>query len=68
MVFGPVLGAGIQSPVIVVGYGHNSGAQRNIYAFETLGVTGAVPVFVMMENNLDYMTELRKIFQHTKTG
>lgn len=65
MGFLPLLDAGIDEFIIMIGYGNDPGAKRDVYAFEPLGITGAVPFFMVCMDNGDDMAEALDIFQHT---
>lgn len=63
-----MLGARIDNAVIVVGNRNNPRPEGNVYAFESFGITGAVPVFMMRKDNFHYMGKLRYVFQHARSG
>ncbi len=50
VVGGLVRSAGSQG-VVDIGKGHNPRRQRDVNPGETIGVSGAIPTFVMMERN-----------------
>ena len=66
--FYPVLGAGVDKPVVVIGDGDNPGAKGDINTFETFGVALAIPAFVVITDIGEDVLSDRDVFQHIAAG
>ena len=68
MGFLPMLRAGIDVAVVVVGDGDNACADRNVLSLEALGIACAVPLLVVAADNVADNRKAGNIFQHTGAG
>ena len=64
----PLTGAGIAFPVVEIGHGDDPAADGDIDSLQPFGVAAAVPVFVVVEDDLHDMGKGRDIFHHAGPG
>ena len=60
----PMAGAGIDIAIVIIGYGYDARADRNILSLEALGIASAVPLLVVAADDVRNISKLRNVFQH----
>lgn len=64
----PLAGAGIAFPVVEIGHGDDPAADGDVYALQPLGIPAAVPVFMVVEDDLPDLGKGRDVLHHAGPG